>query len=190
MALRRSVRLAALFSGGKDSTYAAYVAVQRGWELTHLLSVIPEDRDSMLFHVPNLSMTALLAQAMERPLLTEVAKAGEAGELDALRRIFRRIDVDGVVVGASAANTRRWSSTRRCSTNGSKCSGRRRNGKGRPESGASSRRACSRRTGSLPSPRPAHGPKVPDELEPLLLVRDLRPRSLREFQARLPQPPL
>jgi len=106
MALRRSVRLAALFSGGKDSTYAAYVAVQRGWELTHLLSVIPEDRDSMLFHVPNLSMTALLAQAMRRPLLTEVAKAGEVGELDALRRIFRRIDVDvdGVVVGAIASD--------------------------------------------------------------------------------------
>src|SRR5436853_632318 len=106
MAFRRSVRIAALFSGGKDSTYAAYVAVQRGWELTHLLSVIPEDRDSMLFHVPNLSMTALLAQAMRRPLLTEVAKAGEVGELGALRRIFRRIDVDvdGVVVGAIASD--------------------------------------------------------------------------------------
>src|SRR5205823_13898181 len=104
MAFRRSVRIAALFSGGKDSTYAAYVAVQRGWELTHLLSVIPEDRDSMLFHVPNLSMTALLAQAMRLPLLTEAAKAGEAGELDALRRIFRRIDADGVVVGAIASD--------------------------------------------------------------------------------------
>src|SRR5205809_200844 len=100
MAFRRSVRIAALFSGGKDSTYAAYVAAQRGWELTHLLSVIPEDRDSMLFHVPNLSMTALLAQAMRLPLLTEAAKAGEAGELDALRRIFHRIDADGVVGGA------------------------------------------------------------------------------------------
>src|SRR5256886_15211621 len=104
MAFRRSVRIAALFSGGKDSTYAAYVAVQRGWELTHLLSVTPEDSDSMLFHVPNLSRAALLAQAMRRPLLTEVAKAGEVGELDALRRIFRRIDVDEVVVGAVASD--------------------------------------------------------------------------------------
>src|SRR5437867_12493492 len=106
MALRRSVRIAALFSGGKDSTYAAYVAVQRGWELTHLLSVIPEDRDSMLFHVPNLSMTALLAQAMRRPLLTEVAKAGGVAELDALRRIFRRIDVAEAVAGAIASDYR------------------------------------------------------------------------------------
>src|SRR5438876_10555151 len=101
MALRRSVRIAALFSGGKDSTYAAYVAVQRGWELTHLLSVIPEDRECMIFHVPNVSMTALLAQAMHLPLLTEAAQTCQASELDALRRIFRRLTADGVVVGAN-----------------------------------------------------------------------------------------
>src|SRR3989440_9814032 len=98
------VRVAALFSGGKDSTYAAYAAVQRGWELTHFLSILPEDRESMLFHVPNLHMTALLAEAMQRPLISEEAHKGEEGELDALRRIFRRVDVDGVVVGAIASD--------------------------------------------------------------------------------------
>jgi diphthine-ammonia ligase len=98
------MRVAALFSGGKDSTFAAYAAIQRGWELTHLLSIIPEDRESMLFHVPNLHVTPLLAEAMQRPLITEEAKAGEDGELDALRRIFRRISVDGVVVGAIASD--------------------------------------------------------------------------------------
>jgi ABC transporter with metal-binding/Fe-S-binding domain ATP-binding protein len=98
------VRVAALFSGGKDSTYAAYVAMQRGWELTHLLSIFPDDRDSMLFHVPNLHMTALLAEAMGLPLITEEARPGEEGELDALRRIFRRADVEGIVVGAIASD--------------------------------------------------------------------------------------
>jgi ABC transporter with metal-binding/Fe-S-binding domain ATP-binding protein len=96
--------VAALFSGGKDSTYAAYTAVQRGWDLSHLLSVFPEDRDSMLFHVPNLHLTEMLAHAMGRPLVTETAKSGEEGELDALRRLFQRLDVDGVVVGAIASD--------------------------------------------------------------------------------------
>src|SRR2546423_6138994 len=104
MAVVSTVRVAALFSGGKDSTYAAYAAVQRGWELTHLLSILPEDRESMLFHVPNLHMTALLAEAMQRPLISEEADKGEEGELDALRRIFRRVDVDGIVVGAIASD--------------------------------------------------------------------------------------
>ena len=98
------MRVAVLFSGGKDSTYAAYVATQRGWEVTHLLSIVPEDRDSMMFHVPNLHVTPLLAEAMGFPLVQETASAGEAGELEALRRIFRRVDVDGVVVGAIASD--------------------------------------------------------------------------------------
>src|SRR5437016_12556619 len=99
MAFASTVRVAALFSGGKDSTYAAYAAVQRGWELTHLLSILPEDRESMLFHVPNLHMTALLAEAMQRPLLSEEADTGGEGGPAALRPTFRRADVDGIRVG-------------------------------------------------------------------------------------------
>jgi diphthine-ammonia ligase len=98
------VHVAALFSGGKDSTYATYVAMQRGWDVTHLLSIVPEDRDSMLFHTPNLQLTPLQAEAMRIPLIRETASMGEEGELDALRRIFRRVDVDGVIVGAIASD--------------------------------------------------------------------------------------
>ncbi|MCI4371395.1 MAG: diphthine--ammonia ligase [Thermoplasmata archaeon] len=98
------MRVATLFSGGKDSTYATYVAMQRGWEVTQLVSIDPEDRDSMMFHVPNLHLTPLLAEAMGLPLMTETAVPGEAGELEALRRVFRRLDVDGIVVGAIASD--------------------------------------------------------------------------------------
>ena len=98
------MRVAALFSGGKDSTYTAHVAAQRGWDVSQLISILPEDRDSMLFHVPNVHMTSLLAEAMALPLLTESATTGESGELDALRRAFRRYDGDGIVVGAIASD--------------------------------------------------------------------------------------
>jgi len=98
------VRVACLFSGGKDSTYAAYVAMQRGWEIASLLTIRPADPESMMFHVPNLAVTALQAEAMGVPLLEETADAGEDGELDALRRAFRRADADGVVVGAIASD--------------------------------------------------------------------------------------
>lgn len=98
------MRVATLFSGGKDSTYATYVAAQRGWEVTHLLSIIPEDRDSMMYHVPNLHVTPLLADAIGLPVVREIASAGEEGELEALRRILGRLDVDGIVVGAIASD--------------------------------------------------------------------------------------
>src|SRR5207245_7095700 len=98
------VRGASLCSGGKDSTYATYVAMQRGWTVTHLLSIAPEDRVSMRFRTPNLHLTPLQAEAMRIPLTRETAPRGEDGELDALRRIFRRVDVDGVIVGAIASD--------------------------------------------------------------------------------------
>ncbi len=98
------MRVACLFSGGKDSTYAAYVAMQRGWDLRALLTVRPEDPESMMFHVPNLALTAIQAEAMGLPLLEERSAVGEAGELDALKRVVLRADVDGIVVGAIASD--------------------------------------------------------------------------------------
>ncbi len=99
-----AVRVACLFSGGKDSTYAAYVAMQRGWEIDRLMTIRPVNPESMMFHVPNLAVTSLQAEAMAVPLVEEIAKPGEDGELDALRRAFRRAPVDGVVVGAIASD--------------------------------------------------------------------------------------
>ena len=64
------MRLAALFSGGKDSTYAIHLAQQRGWEVSRLVSILPQDPASMLYHVPNLHLVPLLAEAMGIPLIT------------------------------------------------------------------------------------------------------------------------
>lgn len=98
------MKVAALFSGGKDSAYSVYVAQQRGWDVTHLISIHPVDPASMLYHVPNLHLTPLLADAMDLPLIEERAGEGEAAELDALRRAMERADTDGVVVGAIASD--------------------------------------------------------------------------------------
>ena len=98
------MQVAALYSGGKDSTYAVYVALQRGWEVSRLVSILPEDPASMLYHVPNLHVVPLLAQAMEIPLAQERAGTGEDAELEALRRALVPLDVDGVLVGAIASD--------------------------------------------------------------------------------------
>ncbi len=98
------MRVACLFSGGKDSTYAAYVAQQRGWEIGPLLTIRPADPESMMFHVPNLHLASLQAEAMGLPLLEETAAAGEEGELAALRRAFERSRAEGIVVGAIASD--------------------------------------------------------------------------------------
>jgi predicted ATP pyrophosphatase (TIGR00289 family) len=58
----------------------------------------------MLFHTPNLHLTPLQAGAMEIAFLQEPSAPGEEGEMDALRRILGRTEVDGVVVGAIASD--------------------------------------------------------------------------------------
>jgi len=98
------VQVAALFSGGKDSTYAVYAALQRGWEVTHLISIHPEDPASMLYHVPNVHVTPLLAEAMGIPIVEEPAGSGEEAELEALRCAIRRTGAKSVLVGAIASD--------------------------------------------------------------------------------------
>ncbi|TLZ51253.1 MAG: diphthine--ammonia ligase [Methanobacteriota archaeon] len=98
------MKVAALFSGGKDSTYAIYAAQQRGWDVTHLITIRPEDAASMLYHVPNVHVTPLLAEALGIPLITQEAGRGEEAELDALRAALRRVRVDGVIVGTIASD--------------------------------------------------------------------------------------
>lgn len=58
----------------------------------------------MLYHVPNVHVTPLLAEAMGIPIIEEIAEAGEERELDALRRGMRRSGADGVLVGAIASD--------------------------------------------------------------------------------------
>jgi len=98
------VQVAALFSGGKDSTYAIYAALQRGWEITHVIAIHPEDPASMLYHVPNVHVTPLLAEAMGIPIVEERAGSGEEAELEALDRAIRRTGTKGILVGAIASD--------------------------------------------------------------------------------------
>ncbi len=98
------MKVAALFSGGKDSTYALYVAQQMGWNVSDLLTIIPRGDDSMLYHIPNIDLTPLLSECLGICLSSQEAELGEAQELDALRKVLGRVDVEGLVMGTIASD--------------------------------------------------------------------------------------
>jgi len=98
------VKVAVLFSGGKDSTYALYVAQQRGWEVSNLITVVPEGDDSMLYHVPNVNLTPLLSECLEIRLTSRETELGEEKELDALKEVLSHADADGLVMGTIASD--------------------------------------------------------------------------------------
>lgn len=97
------MRLAALYSGGKDSTYAIQLA-RASHEVACLLTVHPASAESPLFHHPNSRWTALQAEAMGLPQLESHAHScGEHDELRELASLARRakseFGVEGVVHG-------------------------------------------------------------------------------------------
>jgi ABC transporter with metal-binding/Fe-S-binding domain ATP-binding protein len=98
------MRLSVLFSGGKDSTYAMYLMEQQGHQVDTLVSVIPSEKDSWLFHTPNLNLLPLHAMAMQKRLLRVPSQGSEEGDLQALHQALSGLDVDGVVTGAIASD--------------------------------------------------------------------------------------
>lgn len=103
------MRLAALFSGGKDSTYAVYQAVKQGYNVKYLITIAPKSDESWMFHHPCIELTKLQAQAMGmQQIFRDSSGAKESELLDLSEEIAKlRGEVDGIVSGAIASEYQR-----------------------------------------------------------------------------------
>ncbi len=98
--LKIYMKVAVLFSGGKDSTQAVKWCLDNGHEVSCLISVKPKDGTAYLWHYPTVEWTVLQAEAMGIPLiLLKCEKIGSKVEADELRKVFGKIKVDAVVLG-------------------------------------------------------------------------------------------
>ncbi|MBI2111009.1 MAG: diphthine--ammonia ligase [Nitrosarchaeum sp.] len=98
------MKLAALFSGGKDSTYSIFLAKKQGHEIKCLLSVFPKSDESHLLHHPNLQWTHLQSQSMQIPQLTIKSEFDETdNEINSLEKILiqamDKYQIEGLVHG-------------------------------------------------------------------------------------------
>jgi len=97
------MRLASLFSGGKDSTYAAHLASLGGDEVAYLVTMQPQREDSWMFHTVNVHLAPTLARALGIEGVTVETLGEKERELDDLSRALEGLDVDGLVTGAVAS---------------------------------------------------------------------------------------
>jgi diphthine-ammonia ligase len=93
------MRVAVLFSGGKDSVYAAYLCLSWGWEVI-LVTLNPEP-DSMMFHHPNTKFCKFQAEAAGLKFI-EVDVKHET-ELEDLKKALSKLKINGIVTGAIAS---------------------------------------------------------------------------------------
>ena len=98
------MKLAILYSTGKDSTYAMYLA-EKKHEISCLISIESENPESYMFHTPNISLATLGAKALEKPLIlkkTSGVKEEELSDLfDAIQDAKNQYGIEGVVTGAN-----------------------------------------------------------------------------------------
>jgi len=103
-----------LFSGGKDSSWAVYQALEDGLNVTRLLTVHPSD-DSYMYHVPETQLARLAAESIGIELVevdpgdleaTEAVDSAAQGDAElepleaALTELAAEIDLAGVTAGA------------------------------------------------------------------------------------------
>jgi len=103
------VKLAVLYSGGKDSTYAIYLAMKTGHEVLCLITMHPVADDSPLFHYPNSWVTEYLGNAMQIPLIgLTVSGRAKEDELKAVEQAIAQAKalygIEGIVYGGISSN--------------------------------------------------------------------------------------
>lgn len=101
------MKVGILFSGGKDSAYAAWKAKQEGHELACLISIFSENKESFMFHTPAIGMTKKQAELMGLPLIIQETKGEKEIELKDLEKAVKtakdKYKIEGLVTGAVAS---------------------------------------------------------------------------------------
>ncbi|MDD2626761.1 MAG: diphthine--ammonia ligase [Methanomethylophilus sp.] len=94
------MRLASLYSGGKDSTFSLYLAEQHGHEVPYLVNIRPSDSGSWIFHTPNLDVVPAMAAALGKKLVVGRSTGEEKSDLEGMYRALDGLDIEGIVTGA------------------------------------------------------------------------------------------
>ncbi len=97
-------KCAVLFSGGKDSCYAAYLAKKAGYEIACLISIFSKNKESYMFHTPSISSVKEQAKVMKLPLVTKKTAGIKEQELEDLTDIIKQVKdkyhIDTIITGA------------------------------------------------------------------------------------------
>jgi len=96
------MKVAILYSGGKDSNYALAYALEKGWDVAYLLSVKPTRTDCYLFHYATVEHTSMQAKILGiRHILVECDIADPKLEADIIRKVVEKNPVDAVILGGT-----------------------------------------------------------------------------------------
>lgn len=121
---KKNLKIGSLFSGGKDSCLALWIMQRQNYDVKCIVSVVPENPDSFMFHKTSKSFLRLQSKALEIPLIVKSTKGEKELELaelkSALREAIEKYGIQGVVSGAMYSNYQRERIRKICTSLGLK----------------------------------------------------------------------
>ncbi len=116
------MKLAALFSGGKDSTYAIHLAKKLHHSVEVLLTLYPHSSESHLLHHPNITFTSLQSESMKIPqLVEEISSTDAETEFKKLEKLIllakENYSIEGIVHGGILSKYQKDNFSRICERN-------------------------------------------------------------------------
>jgi diphthine-ammonia ligase len=101
------MKVGILFTGGKDSCLA-FKRVMNTYEIVCLITLISKNKESYMFHVPNIELTKIQAEAIGLPLIQRITEGEKEKELEDLKEVLKeakkKFKIEGIVTGAIASN--------------------------------------------------------------------------------------
>jgi len=102
------MKLGVLFSGGKDSTYSAFLAKKQGHELICLISLLSKNQDSYMFQHVQREKIQEIADKIGIPVIFQETKGEKEEELKDLEKAIqeakKKFKIEGIITGAVASN--------------------------------------------------------------------------------------
>lgn len=107
------MKVAILYTGGKDSTFAMHRMAQQGREIACLVTLKSANPTSYMFHTANIDyVKTLQAKALGVPIIFKNTKGIKEDELKdmkaALQQAIKKYKIEGVVSGANASEYQRY----------------------------------------------------------------------------------
>lgn len=97
-------KLACLFSGGKDSVLVLHIMHNMNYNISCLVTIDSQNKDSYMYHTPTINLVDLQSKALEIPLIIVKTKGKKEQELSALKKALqtakKKYNINGVVTGA------------------------------------------------------------------------------------------
>jgi len=94
------MKVAVLFSGGKDSCFATKYCMDNGFDIVSLISVKPRNEEAYIWHYPTVELCKLSAEAMGLPIvLVRCDEIGPKIEARCLEPLLAKLKIDALVLG-------------------------------------------------------------------------------------------